>query len=67
VTLLGTEFGPDERRKQLDEAARTLDDVARKVKANGDSFEKRLTELERSRAHMVRAKRDYLLSMHGHT
>jgi hypothetical protein len=65
VTFLGSEFGPDERKKQLDAAVRTLDEVARKVEASGDTFEKRLRELERDRAHMVRAERDRLLLMHG--
>jgi len=67
VTFLGAEFGPDERKKQLDDMVRTLNEVARKVEASGDKFEKRLRELEKNRAHMVRAKRDRLLSTHGFT
>jgi hypothetical protein len=65
MTFLGTEFGPDEREKQLDKAARTLNDVARKIEASRGKFEKRLKELEKDGAHMVRAKRNHLLSMHG--
>lgn len=65
MTFLGTEFGTDERRKQLDEAGRTLDDVARKIEASRHTFDKRSNKLEKDRAHMVRTKRDQLLSEQG--
>ena len=61
VTFLGTEFGPDQRKKQLDGAVKTLYEVARKVEAGRDKFEKRLRELEKDRARMVKAKRDHLV------
>ncbi|MFC4855881.1 hypothetical protein [Actinophytocola glycyrrhizae] len=67
MTFLGTEFGHDERKKQLDDTVRTLNEVARKVEASGDKFEKRLRELEKDRRQRVKAKRDRLLSMHGLT
>jgi len=65
VTFLGTEFGPDKRKKQLDDAARTLNEVGRKVEANRGNFEKRLRDLEKNRAHMVMTEREHLLSTHG--
>jgi hypothetical protein len=65
ITFLGTEFGPDKRKRQLDETARTLDDVARKIETSRRTFEKRLKDLEKDRTHMVRVERDHLLSMHG--
>jgi uncharacterized protein YhaN len=67
MTLLGTEVGPDERKKQLADAVSTLNEVARKIEASGNKFEKRVRELEKDRAPMVRTKRDHLLSMHGLT
>lgn len=67
MTFLGAEVSPDKRKKQLDDAVSTLKEVARKVEASGDKFEKRMRELEKDRVHMVRTKRDRLLSLHGLT
>jgi predicted nucleic acid-binding Zn-ribbon protein len=65
VTFLGAESGSDERKKQLDAVARTLNDIAHKVEASRDEFNKRLKELEKVRAQMVEAERYRLLSAHG--
>lgn len=67
VTFLGVEFGSDERKKQFDAVVRTLNEIARKIEASQNKFEKRFQELERDRVRMVRAKRDHVLSTHGLT
>jgi chromosome segregation ATPase len=59
------EFRYQQRRDELNTALMTLGEVGRKISAISGKIEKRLRELEHRRAHLVKAKRDRLLSTHG--
>lgn len=65
ITFLGAEFGVEQRKKQLDAAVRTLDEVIRRFEASRDKVAIHLRELEKSRARMVTDERNRLLSAHG--
>jgi hypothetical protein len=65
TSFLSGEFRYQQRKDELDAALRTLTEVARKVTAIRDKIGKRLGELDKRRAQLVKAKRDRLLSMHG--
>jgi hypothetical protein len=64
-TVLSEESSPDKRKKQLDNVAKALGDVAHKIKVSSKKFAKSVNELERDRAQMVTARRNQILLTHG--